>query len=703
MEPSHFTLMDPFDLQLLKNLVRLKSNDLVADATILSCGCVVSESLFNAMIDGIGMGQCPDCNNTVTILKPMTQLRQLYDIIRKIEARDSSSVVQLSEITRDSYKENIPEGVQSRRRSSSRKSFNHQIEQMDLISLFSKYAKEENNLPKTSIDPIDIRRPKSINSVSGSSRKYSPEDNALDIRIQKKFSLEDQILSTLSEEKEYNFSKCFPFHRKLTTFQTQQKILFNTSFLKTVTKTSRFISSHICTYIDKTTNAEITRFVLISEKRWELYEVTDHPVLICCGKLTGEYGPLYNDLKQDYGHEVIIRNGFSNSNDVDIESSELTKKLSGWEFMTGRINNDFLVISGTKGIMRVFNISKNSLTHELGRPVYTYTTDFPIRCITISPTDALIACSITAKERVSKKEQPFVIVHKLIRSNAGNKIIGSVEPTTITIPYRDPIKILNFNSISTHLICCTVWESRYLIIRLRSPGSDNFRKPRLIWTDSSIIKSKRKKLDAVFYDESDNEDRLDDDALMMDHEGITDVQFGTLPNTIIISSCSLQNRATIMLRLEGSSIKSSFSWSDNVSLTNSDLDKDGNDEDNDNDDIANIKLTDLLVKFTEVGFSIHQFSMSPRRDALVFLDKDGKLYLVSINHKLSLSSPVKKVVVLLGEVSNAERFSEAASIKFSPDGGKIYVADRRGNFSIFDFTKGIPGQDSDVVKCKIIM
>lgn len=39
---------------------------------------------------------------------------------------------------------------------------------------------------------------------------------------------------------------------------------------------------------------------------------------------------------------------------------------------------------------------------------------------------------------------------------------------------------------------------------------------------------------------------------------------------------------------------------------------------------------------------------------------------------------------------------------FSADGGKVFALDRKGVFSVFDFTKGIPGEDPDVIKCKII-
>ena len=113
------------------------------------------------------------------------------------------------------------------------------------------------------------------------------------------------------------------------------------------------------------------------------------------------------------------------------------------------------------------------------------------------------------------------------------------------------------------------------------------------------------------------------------------------------------------------------------------------------------------MKISEVGSLIHGFSLSPRGDGIVFLDKDGRLYLIPTPNLLSKSTTStsgasKKVVILLGEVSNAERFTEAAAIKFSSDGGKIFAVDRKGVFSVFDFTKGVPGEDLDVVKCKIL-
>lgn len=746
MEKVKVSSLEP----LLKLPASLDPNSLTADASIVSCGCVVSEMFFKSTVDS-GATVCPECMAPdAKLLKPLKQLRDLYQIVTQLPS----------------------DGSRSRRRSSSKKSVRtvdtsteKTGEQMDLISLFYKYAKEETTHPDVvasintatatgpasvsapgtnsgtvtttgstpvapEVKPIEInQRPKSTSSHGGQSYSISPLKNASPMRAtvgnnqdvsherskSKTSRYEDFIWSTLSEEKEYNFSKCFPFHRKISVYPTQQGKLFSSNPFKSsvIKKTSRFICSDINTFTDRLSGQEVTRFVLITEKKWELYELSNDtelkPVLVCCGKLSGEYGSLFTSLREDYGHEVVIRNDFSGNSQSNDSSSgnpeDHQKKLSQWDQLICRLSNDFLVISGTKGIMRVFNVSKASLPHEMGKPVYTYITNFPIRCISISNTDPLIACGITAKERLSGKEQPFVILHNLVRSSMADKIIGSVEPITITIPYRDPIKLLSFNANSTHLLCCTVWESRYLIIRLRSFGSDNFKKPRLIWTDSSVPR-KRKKSDGVFYDDSEDENADDDDdALMMDNEGITDAKFGTIPNTLVLTFGSLQNRPPIMLRLEGSSIDPSYNrnMSEAISMDSSLHSKHQADAADEDHEITNIKSSDLLLKFLEVGFSIHKVAILPRRDALAFLDKDGRIYLVSIpNYELNLYSSIKKIVVLLGEVSNAERYTEAAAVMFSADGGKVYVADRKGVLMIFDFTKGIPGQDSDVTKCKII-
>ncbi|KAK6464825.1 transcriptional regulator of peptide transport [Scheffersomyces coipomensis] len=751
--------MDKIKISSLESLLRLPGDPagqsvIVSDTSMLTCGCLISESWF-----GTG-SSCPNCGKeNVSILSEIKPLRDLYKIIQQLNTQ--LAAVSIPTPTTSNNNITAPPSLMAnsrRRRSSSKKSikagtldtFNEgsqfqSQDSMDLISLFYKFAKEEEYVhieppPSTSpnnskVQPISIRNKgngttnpekheigsSSLNSYQNST-SISPSHNAPHLKVDPTDSLKNQslefeknLLKGLSEEKEYNFSKCFPFYRKSSTFPTQQLkfSMSNLSFKSNsiMKKSARFIGSDIYTYFDFALGNEVTRFVLISEKRWELYEYivplseTDtasiKPQMICCGKSTGEYGENINNLNtfpstSSAIKEIVIKNDFNSESSND---SDLKKRLQQWDHLYCKLSKNYLFISGTKGVMRLFNLNRMS-PYTFGQPIYTYVTNFPIRCVSISPNDKLLACAITAKERLSSKEQPFIVLHRLHASDDG--YLHSVEPITITIPYRDPIKLLNFNATSTHLLCCTAWESRYLIIRLRNmtggpnDSSENYRKPRLIWSDQSYKSNRRHR--GGENDGEDEEQRENDNDLMMTNEGVTDVQFGSLhSNTIILSSCSLKSRPPMIVRLDGALIDSNRNRS--VSDSQTSITSVGGEDDE-------IKSSETVTKFPEIGSSIYSFAMSPRGDGIVFLDKSGRLFLVStpglrFNSTTSLATN-KNVVVLLGEVSNAERFTEAASIKFSPDGGKIFAVDRKGILSVFDFTKGVPGDDLDVVKCKIL-
>ena len=60
-------------------------------------------------------------------------------------------------------------------------------------------------------------------AISGIARTNTETDfnNSTDNNIIPS-SFEKNLLESLSENKEFNFAKCFPFHRKLSTFPTQQ-------------------------------------------------------------------------------------------------------------------------------------------------------------------------------------------------------------------------------------------------------------------------------------------------------------------------------------------------------------------------------------------------------------------------------------------------------------------------------------------------
>lgn len=191
---------------------------------------------------------------------------------------------------------------------------------------------------------------------------------------------------------------------------------------------------------------------------------------------------------------------------------------------------------------------------------------------------------------------------------------------------------------------------------------------------------------------------------MMASEGITDARFGNMySNTIVITSNYLGYRLPVVIRLHGTQIDSSRPGPNNdaFSLENSFSSRDKEEE----DDYSMLKSSEVILRVPEVGSSIHAAAISPRGDGIVFVDKDGRLYLVSAPNLSSQSGTGltnKKTIVLLGETANAERYTEAASVQFLADGGKVFAVDRKGLFQVFDFTKGVPGEDLDVVKCKIL-
>lgn len=699
--------MDPSKIAQLENLLRLPNavppNSVVSDCSVLSCGCLVSESQF-----AIGESFCPTCNQTSVILKQVPQLRDLYKIVQQLYLDLNARPRRRLSLKR-SVRLNLESKVSSF------------TDSTDLIGLFCKYAKDDvlERLERVELSllPVDMRM---VPKPAPSEFSISPNDRYI---VERRRTLqthqsfpEDSLLPSgnlfssymgFSEKEENNFTKCFPFYRKVLTFQTQQnKILFRSRTL--VKKGTRFSGSALSSNFDRNSNTEKTRFVLVSERRWELYEYTTNgkPQLIACGKLTGEFGPLNAEMKLPINEGIVIRNEFSgNDKKDDDEVDGINARLKSWVQLYCCLSETFLVILGTRGVIRVLNIDPNM--GEIGAPVYTYLTNFPIRCIAISPSNNLVACGITARERISGKQQPFIIVHKIDYDALGK--VSEVSPITITVPYRDPLKIITFNASSSHLLCLTVYEMRYFIIRLRGESTQDYKKPRLIWSDLRLnMKNRKKRGDAESDDDSLEEAQRHDGDQMLDNEGITDVKFGMpFTNTVVVTTLSLQSRPLLVLKLNGPTVDSRKTVprnSDNlyydvglhVSATS------GHD---DEDDYLNITDTDVLMKITEIGSNIYKSEVSPRGDGIVFVDKLGRLLLVSTpNLQLNLvgQAQVRKKIVLLGETADALRFSEAASVKFSSDGGKVFAVDRRGLFQVFDFTKGAPGEDPDVIKCKII-
>lgn len=653
--------MDP--LPHLEALLRFPgSRSMVADAAVLTCGCLVSEALF--------FQTCPNCLLPAAILKPVQPLRDLHRLVVQLQGHP-------------------------RRRLSLKRSTKTDKLDVDLMGLFVRYAKDEaaqsaaqfqasqmsslsTHTPShTFTAPVNVHQAR-VNLVL-SDLLMLPEEHVVDALSPEtsrghlaraepgleSVSLVD--LLALTAQDEYNFLRCFPFHRKVSSYATQQKLLFSSRV-----KTAKFSALAIASTYDRTAHTERTVFALVADKKWELHQYTrGRPVLVACGRLTGEYGPLASELHAPADPGVVVRNDFGLDTD---DTAELAPRLRLWVQLHCCLLAKYLVIAGTRGVLRVLNA--DPAAGPVGAPVYTYLTNFPIRCVALAPNNAFVACGITAKERLSGKQQPFVILHPLAKPG----------PITITVPYRDPLKLITFNALLTHLLCCTVYEMRYFVIRLRT-GTSDYRRPRLVWSDMRVARRTRSDEDDLLRD-------IDDD-LMLDNEGITDIRFGRpFSNTVVVTTSLLKNRPSIVLRLNGPTIdtrekppRDYYDVALHASLSSAD------------DDAANIVDADVVMKVPEIGSNVYRVALLPRGDGMVFVDKLGRLLLVVPAVLLGLT---RNRVVLLGESADALRLAEATSVQFSSDGGKVFAVDRKGLFQVFDFTKGIPGEDPEVIKCKII-
>lgn len=706
--------MDRPKLQALESLLRIEGGgdgSLVPDCSILSCGCLVSESYFMRNLrDESEPTRCPVCSKSeVVVLSEIKPLRELYKLIQKWTAKYPR-------------RERKRSSTRSNHSSMSENENDKAPEYMDLMSLA--YEVSQTNLSSAAdANSAATQGTETLGLEKNRSDNYKimpPIDNSV-TQTDKTTSGTGMDVSDEFTRREYNFSRCFPLYKKLSVFHTQQirfNLLAGNPFkANNIIKPTSFLGNHIYSYIDQESEEEVTRFVLLSKKRWEVYEYArsskykptynEKPVLICCGKLTGEYGKDFNSCKEEISDEVAIKNDFSGFRSSTSNSKALrevvSKKLKEWEFIYCKISKELLVIYGTKGVMRVFNISRKKPSTTLGKPLYTYITDFPIRCVSISPNEKLIASAIMAKERVSNKEQPFIILHKLYQDGDKSQV-SSVEPITITLPHRDPIKLIEFNKSSTHLLCCTSWESTVLIIRLYDKESDDYKRPRLIWSENIYSRRKPRLSSDNVDDNSSSSVDMNDNFL---DEVITDLEFSSSrPDLFVVTFSSLQNKYSAVIQIHsrdpyllGEVNKSSWPDPDTHSFDNINklVESLG---DTKSSYHSNVASSEILTRLPEIGSTVHRVSILPRGDGMAFVDKSGRIYVVSTpNLQISMS---KRILVQLGEAANADHFLQAASINFSPDGGKVFAVDRKGIFQVFDFTKGIPGVDTDVIKCKLL-
>lgn len=664
----------------------------VADCIVLTCGNLISETLYlqlSRMTDSLQIS-CPVCfKQNVKQLALVSQMRDLYIEYDKVidhlpdSASESSDWVQKK---RDKQQ-------QQRRRSSSKKSVSLQLaNKMSLLTAFHDIVNDLNNNHQessksfsnspTSLAQLHNSSPEESNvgdwilTMNDSTTLKSFKSNKsndlfmgkspINVPLATASNLTSAIKKTSTNisptlqpikpaisttKKELLYAKNFPFFRK----QIQHSTHTSKFFLK-----GRYSKLFINTDI----SPDLTKFVLLSEKKFEVYSMnptdpSQPPNLLCIGKTSGEYGKTSDTMIKPSMNSLVANSNNATDDNKPIDDV-LMDKLLNWEHLYCKLSDNFLIIAGTRGLLRIYNLNQS------GKPIYTYYSRFPIRCVDISNDEKFISIGITGKDKFTNTEQALIVLLRLeyLRSETTTNYVSEemnssssssndikpqstsddfkfkVIPITVTLPYRDPINILKFSPNSLYLSCSTALESRFVIISIVNPDE-----PKL------IMKSLRS-LDTS-----------------LESEGITDLTFFPDNRLMTITSVAF-NASPIVIDTRITSING----------------------------IQGILQPLMLMRVDEVGSSIHKASVSPRGDAILFLDRNGLVYIMSSPH---MDDSENKRVVVVAEVSNAYRMREAATLRFDKDGYKLFIIDRKGVLYIEDFTAG-PPQSHEITRCKLI-
>lgn len=597
---------------------------MVDDCSVLSCGCCLSNALYEEIIRQTGQDsvQCPACNyKNAQIIGPVKQLRDLYQQInyyqKKLQIENSSESLESGNGLEEIKDHKVLDESSTTREN--RKS---------LLALFHMVASKLGSQSGLNTNKLDNLRSYRRRNISRDGSEYGLDHDSEDVGVLDNVSnigtipiSQNSIGASaknnfepltrpisIDEEKEYYFAQCFPIYRRRSQYSTHAK------FLRT--KSKLFISMAI--------SPDCTKFVLITEHRWEVYSIQadKSPVLMFCGKSTGEYGPDFDHLKYPADKSVL-----------SIRSTNSLQK-DPWDHLHCKLSNNFLLISGSKNRFRVFNLNQQ------GVPIFSYGSNFPIRCIDINSSSDMIACGITGRDRNTGAEQALIVFHKIER----NKVTSEPEflpPSTITLPYRDPINTLQFSDDGMYLSCSTAFESRFLIISLRK-----YNEPRLIMKSLRSIDSS------------------------LESEGITDVKlFPGNPSLMCVTSAAF-NAPPIVVNTKIQDI----------------------------DGVQRIAQPTMLIRLDELGSKIHKCEISPRNDSIAFLNRNGSVYIM---FSPTMMDSEKRRIVLVDMVADAYRAHESAAMKFTADGHKLYILDRKGILYVEDFSYGLP-QGHEVTKCKQI-
>ncbi|KAL6933268.1 related to SPS-sensor component PTR3 [Hanseniaspora guilliermondii] len=478
---------------------------------------------------------------------------------------------------------------------------------------------------------------------------------------EKKSNNEIQKVTEDDENKEINYVKCFPMYRRRSHYSVYSKLF--------PTKSKLFINNDI--------SKDCTKFVLLSEHKWEVYNIlegkigtgksNEQPfVMNCCGKINGDYGLSFNSLIKNTDTKSITPDDsfkLTKSDGTNLKKFQINNdggKVRVWDHLFCKVMNNFLVIAGTKGILRIIDLNQG------GKIVKTLKYSFPIRCIDVDSSRNVVACGITGKDRTSGAEQALIVFQRIIinkeSSNSTEPEYNLLAPITITLPYRDPINTLQFSDDGFYMSCTTCFENRFLVISVKK-----IEEPRL------IMKSIR---------------NIDNS---LESEGITSTNMFPGNAGLMCVTSVAYNSPPIIIETKIKSNKKK-SYDGNMSLSS-------NNEGKVNGYKNEVLQPSMLLRLDELGSKIYKAEISPRNDSIVFLDRNGTLFLLASSSNNFVENNEKRRILILDNVSNAYKLKESASMRFSKNGHKLFIVDRKGIFYIEDFSAGLP-TDNFVTQCK---
>lgn len=674
------------------------------DPSMLTCGCVVSEALFMSVASPTSNASniktiCPSCGSPTELLAPIMALKRIYQIITEKKRQLGLAILSGRDIGIGSVK--VPPKLHIENHSASGDGsdvdktlaqdddvLSVQLSNIDVNELTSKYSKSiAPELDVLSIpSSVSSGRKMSLAEIFQSAvttiqhqqiqqhhqhqqQQLNPEiiDNPI-YRIDShtnsgiidttNMSYSSQASSSTNDmesisAKITNSTLGFNPAASIISYRSEQREKFFQKCFPMYRKqfqhslNSRLLLPKAKKFVSTSISPDTTKIAVCTEKKWTAYwtpeDYNDSPIQLASGSSTGEWGDEKNNTFNNRGLRPLLSQAQEQSDMAD------------WSHQIISLSNRYLAIAGSSGILRVYDLKNN------GRCVYHNQSKFNIRYMTISPNGSLIACAITGIDNKTKTEQPMIVLHWLhlgdnaplmtIYHNKNNPeaaaaaedqpgaTIQTVETVTITIPYQDVINSLSFSNDQSLLACGTRTTSHILVINVTNPHE-----PRM------MLKTSR-------YKESNSE-----------YEGITAIQF--LPNSRYFAVTSVAKEPAYPMVVDSKIRQQQVTVSSRVSM---------------------------LMRVEKVGSSIHNLAISPRGDAIAFLDKNGLVYLM---YSPELDNSTKRIVVA-ADVSRAANYREAASMRFSRLGHALFILDRKGNFYIEDFAAGSPHQ-AGISKCRIL-